>query len=110
MKTPRQFYVPDVTHWNWSLISPVFVRLQLSRAEESFKQTELALSSIDEQIAEINKQIKAEWTTASATRMRQFEHQIKALSPEVRRIHFVRKRLVEVMGEMDIHLAHTRRV
>lgn len=100
MKRTRQFYVPDTTHWNWRLVSPVFVKLQLTRAQDSYVETDKALASIEAEVREIRKRVWEEWETASATRMRQFERQIKDMSPEVKRIHYVRKLLRDRIDEM----------
>lgn len=104
MKRTRQFYIPNVSMWNWSLVSPVFVKLQLQRAEQSYKETEDALENIEREIKEIRKQVWAEWGTASANRMRDFARKIVEMNPEVKRIHYVRLKLREVIGEMEAHL------
>lgn len=104
MSRTRQFYIPNVSMWNWSLVSPSFVKLQLERAQLSYRETDDALNNLETEIQNINKEIRAKWATASATTMRAFEARYKEVRAENKRISYVRLKLREVIDRMKNHL------
>src|SRR5690348_15835853 len=102
MKQARQFHVPNASMWIWKLVSPVFIRLQLERAQNSYQATENARGQIEPELKSICKEIWREWGTASVNRMHEFMHYPKEMSPEVRPIRIVRLSLRTVIDEMEV--------
>ena len=110
MANKVQFYIPNITMWNWRLVSPIFVKLQLSRCQLSFSETDNALENLNIDVRNIEQEIRGAWATASATHMRAFEARLKEVRAERKRIMFVRLKLQAVIDRMTDHLAELRDV
>ncbi len=104
MAYKRQFYIPNISMWNWQLISPNYVKLQLERAQLSYRETDDALRNLETDLQNINQEILSKWATGSATVMRAFEARYKEVRMENKRIMYVRLKLREVIDRMNSHL------
>jgi len=101
---PQQnFYIPQWRMWNWKLISPVFVSLQLSRSRQSYRETENALAQLDDDVSKIEQEIRGVWASANVQMMRGFEYRLKEVGKERKRINFVRVKLREAIDAMLQH-------
>lgn len=104
---PREqtrFYIPQVRMWKWELVSPLYVKLQLERAQQSYRETDQALYNLQEDLEKINQEILGKWAIGSVQVMRAFEARYKEVRAENKRISYVRMQLREVIDEMLKHL------
>lgn len=101
---PRQnFYIPQWQMWNWKLISPVFVSLQLARSRSSYRETDDALAQLDKEVRNIEQEIRSVWMTANVQAMRAFQARLREVGIERRRIGFVRLKLRRAIDAMLEH-------
>lgn len=106
--TRPQFYIPNVTFWHWERLTRTFVDVQRKRAMESFAETENALAQLDEDVHNIELEIKGKWATGSASIMRAFEYRLKKIGQERKRIEGVRFRLRSVLDRMNAEMEKGR--
>lgn len=99
-----QFFIPNVDHWKWNLVSPTFVKLQLSRANMSYDETTNALDNLDADTMKIQQEIRGQWAGANVQVMRAFEERLKKIGGERKRIMYLRLKLREVIDIMREHL------
>jgi uncharacterized Zn finger protein len=104
MARTATFYIPNIAMWNWRLVSPAFVKVQMERAKLSMAETDNALDILDADVMKIQQEIKGVWANASVQMMRAFEDRLKEVGRERKRIMFVRMRLREVIDRMSTHL------
>lgn len=108
--TKPNFYIPQWRMWNWRLISPVFVSVQLERSRQAYRETDNALANLDGDIAKIEQEIRGQWESANVQVMRAFEARLKEVARERKRINFVRLRLREAIDAMLEHFPQLEKV
>ena len=97
------FYIPQWRMWNWKLISPIFVSVQLERSRQSYRETDNALALLDNDVRNIEQEIRSKWASANVQVMRAFEARLKEVARERKRINFVRLGLREAIDAMLEH-------
>ena len=95
-----QYWIPATRMWRSDLVSEIFVRLQLARARQTYRDTETDLRNLDEDIRNVQQEIKAKWSTATANVMRAFEQRLRGIGRERGHLMYVRKRLRESIDTM----------
>lgn len=105
-----RFYIPQTQLWNWEHVSPLFVKLQLERARQSYRDTEQVLVNVEADLENINREILSEWAQGSIQVMRAFEARYKEVRRENKRVMYCRKLLREVMDKMIHFLENTGNV
>lgn len=104
----QNFYIPQWHLWNWRLVSPVFISIELTKAKRSLEETDNAMRQLELDVKQVEQEIKAKWAIANVQVMRGFEARLKAIRAERKRIGFVQKRLRDACDAMTEHLGRVK--
>jgi hypothetical protein len=106
--TRPQFYVPNITFWQWDRLTRTFLDVQRKRVMESWAETENALGYLDSEVDAIELELRSKWASGSVQVMRAFEVRLKEIRSERKRIEGVRFRLRRVLDRMNAEVAKDR--
>jgi hypothetical protein len=95
-----QFYIPQTRFWNRKLISESFVRIQLERSRQSYREITSALSLLEEVQHEIHRSILKDWGDANVQTMRSYEAKLRELGKERKTLNYLLMLMRERINDM----------
>ena len=95
-----QYHIPQTSLWNWKLVSEYFVRRELIRTRHAMEILCLDEANLDQDILNVEKEIRGKWAIANANVMQAFEVRLRDLLVRRKRLSKIGEKLYEALKDL----------